>query len=1078
MGNQSMLPTISVCIPTFNGEKYLKDCLESVLGQEFGEIEILIVDDCSTDGTLDIIHSYAKQDRRIKIEKNPVNLGLVGNWNRCLELATGEWIKFVFQDDLIAPTCLKKMLEACQPNTSLVYCRRGFIFEPDVSEATQKTYINQALFCDRIFSGITHVSASKYCETVLEFIDRRGYNPIGEPTVVMLHRSVPQRFGRFNPHTIQSCDEEYWSRVAIHTGLTFVDEALASFRVHLRSTTLSNQERRHYRALDLDPLVKMHEIALSPVYEPLRQTARQTSQPIDFIELLEQRAYTAWLKAKESPDPTLMQEWDNITKYYPILANLVRQKCDRTGASSTLSDSELVKRDRQIEQLNRDLRLRNLELSAIQNSLAWKASSPIRAIGKLTSSVVRSRLGKWIKIVYWLLTFQLNKGFQQIKWINVIEQSDLFDADYYLEQNPDVKVAGMVPLIHYVNYGASEKRNPNPLFDTAYYLEQNPDVADVGINPLVHYIIHGVAEGRNPNPLFDTAYYLEQNPDIAIAGVNPLAHYLKFGANEGRNPSALFNTIRYQEFCPDVAKSGLNPLVHYLLYGNKDKKTIGVQSAKTVSQTKNNKNTPVKILAKNKGDSTEPIPTQLLTVNKLKDSLKHKKVKESNEKHRQTRKNNTGTSIATAIEKYADLAAKTTVSVVIPVKNGGDDLRLMLPMHKKQRGFKAVEIVVVDSGSTDGSLEFAMEMGAKTIQILPEEFSHSYARNLGAQKASGDYLLFTVQDALPPSEEWLLECFSLMRANGTVAASCTEFPRDDVDLFNRIMFWNHEKFMEVALEDGDFLGQRCADRVLSKPKKENYIDLRKNAQLSDVACLIDRELFLKYKYQKNYAEDLDLGLRLIRDGHQLALLGSSPIIHSHNRSPYYHLKRGYVDGLHLGEIFPSQKFVPSIDPEQLLRHMVCVYAVLNETVAALSKTSIVPCTASQLVPEVVKLLQNATPDIHATITNQSDNPYVDSQFREFVEKVGHQYCSNGNNNVALNGILFNGVRGFVKNIVSEYMIQTYDAIDTPILEEFKACLYKVLAFQSGSYLIHSYLESSASTQEKLLAIHAELTKGV
>jgi hypothetical protein len=67
----------------------------------------------------------------------------------------------------------------------------------------------------------------------------------------------------------------------------------------------------------------------------------------------------------------------------------------------------------------------------------------------------------------------------------------LFDADWYLSQNPDVARAGLDPLLHYLERGAWERRDPNPLFDSHWYLSQFPEVAGSGINPLLHYLTEG-----------------------------------------------------------------------------------------------------------------------------------------------------------------------------------------------------------------------------------------------------------------------------------------------------------------------------------------------------------------------------------------------------------------------------------------------------------------------------------------------------------------------------------------------------------------------------------------------------------
>lgn len=76
-----------------------------------------------------------------------------------------------------------------------------------------------------------------------------------------------------------------------------------------------------------------------------------------------------------------------------------------------------------------------------------------------------------------------------------------FDPELYLRENPDVRAAKLRPLLHYINYGWNEGRNPNGLFWTAYYLSQNEDVRSSSVNPFYHYIVHGRGEGRKPNPI-------------------------------------------------------------------------------------------------------------------------------------------------------------------------------------------------------------------------------------------------------------------------------------------------------------------------------------------------------------------------------------------------------------------------------------------------------------------------------------------------------------------------------------------------------------------------------------------------
>ena len=109
-----------------------------------------------------------------------------------------------------------------------------------------------------------------------------------------------------------------------------------------------------------------------------------------------------------------------------------------------------------------------------------------------------------------------------------------FDAQYYVEHNPDVAAAGVDPLAHFNSSGWHEGRNPNAMFDTKGYLAHYSDVAAAGVNPLAHYEQSGWKEGRDPSTHFDTTGYLAANPDVAAAHVNPLDHYLTNGIYEGR----------------------------------------------------------------------------------------------------------------------------------------------------------------------------------------------------------------------------------------------------------------------------------------------------------------------------------------------------------------------------------------------------------------------------------------------------------------------------------------------------------------------------------------------------------------
>lgn len=98
----------------------------------------------------------------------------------------------------------------------------------------------------------------------------------------------------------------------------------------------------------------------------------------------------------------------------------------------------------------------------------------------------------------------------------------------------DVSVSGANPFTHYDTVGWRQGRNPDALFDTNYYMEHNPDVKAAAIDPMLHYEQYGWKEDRDPGAQFSTSKYLAANADVKGAGANPLVHYEQYGIREGR----------------------------------------------------------------------------------------------------------------------------------------------------------------------------------------------------------------------------------------------------------------------------------------------------------------------------------------------------------------------------------------------------------------------------------------------------------------------------------------------------------------------------------------------------------------
>jgi len=116
-------PRVSIGMPVFNGEKYLKEVLDSILAQTYQDFELIISDNASTDNTSQICRAYAAKDNRVRYYRNKRNLGAARNFNRVFELSSGEYFKWAAYDDVLAPEFLSKCVSLLDEDPTVVLCQ-------------------------------------------------------------------------------------------------------------------------------------------------------------------------------------------------------------------------------------------------------------------------------------------------------------------------------------------------------------------------------------------------------------------------------------------------------------------------------------------------------------------------------------------------------------------------------------------------------------------------------------------------------------------------------------------------------------------------------------------------------------------------------------------------------------------------------------------------------------------------------------------------------------------------------------------------------------------------------------------
>jgi len=219
-------PPVSVCIPVYNGAAFIAAAVESVLKQTFGEFELIVLDNASTDETPRILAQF--DDARLRIIRHASNIGASANFNAALNEARGEWVKILCADDLLYPGCLEQQLQNAvlsgKDAPVLLCCAR------DVIDAGGRRWMRRA-FSDR--SG-----AVSGPEAIRRSV-RAGTNLFGEPASVLMNREAALKAGGFNSAWRFCTDLDLWVRILQYGNLYADSAALCAFRVSAQSWSIS-----------------------------------------------------------------------------------------------------------------------------------------------------------------------------------------------------------------------------------------------------------------------------------------------------------------------------------------------------------------------------------------------------------------------------------------------------------------------------------------------------------------------------------------------------------------------------------------------------------------------------------------------------------------------------------------------------------------------------------------------------------------------------------------------------------------------------------------------------------------------
>ncbi len=240
--------------------------------------------------------------------------------------------------------------------------------------------------------------------------------------------------------------------------------------------------------------------------------------------------------------------------------------------------------------------------------------------------------------------------------------------------------------------------------------------------------------------------------------------------------------------------------------------------------------------------------------------------------------------------------SKIDVSIVIPTKNAGPLLDRVLQAVFEQKTEYVYEVICVDSGSKDETLDIIRKYPCRLFQIPPEEFGHGKTRNYGAAQGTGTFIVFITQDALPAADTWLQNFIDAMKLDERIAGGFgIHYPYPDCNLLDVRDLANHFKgFGETNtvyfLEDRE-----------RYEREEGYRHFL--AFFSDNNACLRRSVWEKYPYEDvNFAEDQFWARKMIELGYGKVYCPYAPVYHSHNYKLTTYFARYYDEHKGLYEL--------------------------------------------------------------------------------------------------------------------------------------------------------------------------------
>lgn len=205
---------VSILIPTFNRANYLKMAVDSAIAQTCPDTEILVLDDCSTDETVNLSHAYSNA-ANVKFIRNENNIGFINNWNKAVALSSGEYVKIIGDDDILSADCVAEQTRILDEHPDVgVVCCDYYVIDESGRVKNNNQY--------KLFSRNTKENGREFIKNYL-----LGKRIVGWPTAILFRRGDIDKAGEFDPKAGCAADIDMWCRILRDKDFYYLDKMLA-----------------------------------------------------------------------------------------------------------------------------------------------------------------------------------------------------------------------------------------------------------------------------------------------------------------------------------------------------------------------------------------------------------------------------------------------------------------------------------------------------------------------------------------------------------------------------------------------------------------------------------------------------------------------------------------------------------------------------------------------------------------------------------------------------------------------------------------------------------------------------------